>query len=94
MSGKAIRPLIITGLVLLALFAFLAGCEKDTALTTSASPSAAYAIDSSSCVACGLCVEACPHNAIRFQGTTPVIIQSRCQQCGACVNVCPQSAIR
>ncbi len=94
MRVKAIRPLIITGLVLVSLFAFLTGCEKDSALTTGASPSAAYTIDSSSCMACGLCVEACPHNAIRYEGATPVIIQSRCQQCGACVNVCPQSAIQ
>lgn len=52
-----------------------------------------YEIDQQTCIGCGKCQEACPHNAISFQGDKAVIIQSKCQHCGKCVSVCPEKAI-
>jgi ferredoxin len=86
------KTMIIVSLVLLAAFAFF-GCEKSTANITSASPDTEYSIDSASCMGCGLCVDACPHNALQIVGGRAVIIQSKCQQCGECVKACPRDAI-
>ncbi|MBN2243994.1 MAG: 4Fe-4S binding protein [Acidobacteria bacterium] len=44
------------------------------------------------CIQCGLCIEACPEQAIRINGITE-IDQSKCTGCGACANVCPNEAI-
>lgn len=72
-------------LVLIILLLIIAACKKATAYS--------YVIDQNSCIACGKCFEACPHNAIIYQGDKPVIIQSKCVQCGKCVSVCPENAI-
>ncbi|MFO7896486.1 MAG: 4Fe-4S binding protein [Candidatus Cloacimonadales bacterium] len=53
-----------------------------------------YEIDEAACTACGECVNACPHNAIVYDGDKPVIIQSKCVSCGECVSACPESAIK
>jgi ferredoxin len=44
------------------------------------------------CVACGACVDACPHDAITVDDVA-VIDQSKCVDCGACVDECPSDAI-
>jgi ferredoxin len=72
-------------LVIILFILVIAACNKATAYT--------YQIDSDSCLACGKCLEACPHNAIVYQGDKAFIIQSKCLQCGQCVAVCPEKAI-
>jgi len=44
------------------------------------------------CVACGACLLACPHNALRAAGQTLIRDPSACPACGACAEVCPSLA--
>jgi pyruvate formate lyase activating enzyme len=48
--------------------------------------------DASKCVACGGCVEACPHGATRTSGSGALYDRERCAACGACADVCPAEA--
>lgn len=50
-------------------------------------------IDSKRCNGCGLCVEACPSDALRLIDGLAHIEQNLCQGCEACVEACPQGAI-
>jgi ferredoxin len=46
------------------------------------------------CISCGLCVEACPHDAITLQGDGRAVIDlNLCTSCGECVRACPVNAI-
>ncbi|MDP8210127.1 MAG: 4Fe-4S binding protein [Candidatus Stygibacter australis] len=72
-------------LIIILFSLLIAACKIATAYS--------YVVDSESCLACGRCLEACPHNAIVYQGDKAFIIQSKCQQCGQCVAVCPEKAI-
>lgn len=45
------------------------------------------------CLGCGLCVRACPLEAISLVGGIAVIDRKRCNTCGACVEACRQGAI-
>jgi ferredoxin len=45
------------------------------------------------CISCGLCVEACPQNAMTLIEGKAVIDLNRCTACGECVRVCPVNAI-
>lgn len=45
------------------------------------------------CDGCGVCVEACPRNAISVEGETPVIDMVSCNGCGACVSACPKGTL-
>lgn len=45
------------------------------------------------CISCGLCVEACPQNAMSLVDGKAVIDLSLCTACGECVKVCPVNAI-
>lgn len=47
------------------------------------------------CNACGLCIPACPSQAISFDsnGDCVVVDEVRCQSCGECMSVCPVGAI-
>ncbi len=51
-----------------------------------------YVIDTTLCVECGECVEACPHEAIDEAAFK--IDDASCQKCGLCEEVCPSAAIR
>jgi len=54
-----------------------------------------YQIIDEKCPGCGLCVKACPQEAITFMGKKkPVILdQEKCIKCGACYDVCKLGAI-
>jgi RnfABCDGE-type electron transport complex B subunit len=46
------------------------------------------------CIACGLCVKACPVDAIQVVDNLAVIDYHKCMSCGKCVEVCPMHTIR
>ncbi len=53
-----------------------------------------YEIDADPCTGCGLCLKACPTEAITGEKKEPhVIDQSTCIQCGACYDVCNFGAV-
>jgi ferredoxin len=59
-----------------------------------------YRIIAGKCSACGLCKDACKHNAIIGEKSKPYrndfpfeIRQRRCAKCGECLTVCPEEAI-
>lgn len=49
-------------------------------------------VDSSLCVACGACADACPQDAITVEDVS-VIDASKYVDCGVCVDECPAGAI-
>ena len=44
------------------------------------------------CVKCGICVRACPYNAVSMK-EYPTFDESKCEGCFACYNHCPKKAI-
>jgi NADH-quinone oxidoreductase subunit F len=54
-----------------------------------------YLIDEKKCPGCGLCVKACPVEAITSMGKKkPVVLdQEKCIKCGACYDVCNLDAV-
>ena len=50
-------------------------------------------IDHILCDGCGVCVDACPTDAIVLHAGKACIEQELCKECQACVNICPQGAI-
>jgi heterodisulfide reductase subunit A len=51
-------------------------------------------VDEELCSGCGLCVAACPYEALAMHQRLPIAVvnQALCQGCGACVAVCPDKA--
>jgi len=45
------------------------------------------------CTGCGVCVDACPYNAIDMQEDIAIIDLPKCTLCGACIEQCPVDAI-
>ena len=46
------------------------------------------------CVACGVCIEVCPHNVFAMKETSIEIQhKDRCIECGACAKNCPTEAL-
>ncbi len=53
-----------------------------------------FAVIEQGCKKCGLCVKACPVDAIRWEkGTTAFIELDKCTQCTSCYDACPFMAI-
>ncbi len=48
-------------------------------------------IDIEKCISCGLCADACPKDAIRYDAV--YTIGEGCDECGDCIDVCPTGAI-
>jgi len=53
----------------------------------------AVKIIAAECVACGVCVDACPQDAITVDDIA-VIDNGKCIDCGACIDECPSDAIK
>jgi RnfABCDGE-type electron transport complex B subunit len=45
------------------------------------------------CIACSLCVKACPFDAITVQNNVAIIDHSLCRNCGLCIAKCPTKVI-
>lgn len=54
----------------------------------------AFVVDSEKCIACGVCINRCPTDAItEDEDGKAVINPDLCIACGICANVCPVDAI-
>ena len=51
-------------------------------------------VDEEKCVACGICVEVCPVNAIAMEDEAARIDMDDCIKCGKCHEVCPEHAVK
>ena len=50
--------------------------------------------DQKICVACGVCMKACPKDAISiFKGCYAVVDEAKCVGCGLCAKACPAGCI-
>ncbi len=55
---------------------------------------AAYIVDPDECIACGICINQCPTDAITADIDGKAVIDPElCIACGICANVCPVAAI-
>jgi hypothetical protein len=50
-------------------------------------------VDADLCIACGVCIDICPTNAIVLKDDKAFIINDLCRNCRKCVRVCPSGAI-
>jgi Fe-S-cluster-containing hydrogenase component 2 len=51
-------------------------------------------VDSEKCTGCGLCVDACPVEAIALENDKAKVDADKCVDCGRCVEECSNEAIR
>ncbi|MCI0496886.1 MAG: FAD-dependent oxidoreductase [Thermoplasmata archaeon] len=52
------------------------------------------AVDDAMCVGCGLCVAACPYNAIELKDGHAAVTEALCKGCGLCAATCRSGAIQ
>lgn len=50
-------------------------------------------VDEEACVACGLCVDACPVDALSLDGDYVEVDETLCENIGDCIAVCPVEAL-
>ena len=51
-------------------------------------------VDHNVCVACGVCMKACPRSAISiYRGCYAVVDEEKCVGCGLCGKACPAGCI-
>ena len=50
-------------------------------------------VDESTCTGCGICVDACPTQAISMVGDVAKVDPAKCDGDKACVDACPVQAI-
>ena len=51
-------------------------------------------VDARVCVACGVCMKACPKGAISIdRGCYAVVAEAKCVGCGLCARECPAGCI-
>jgi NAD-dependent dihydropyrimidine dehydrogenase PreA subunit len=50
-------------------------------------------VDTALCTACGICVEACPFDALEMGDDFVLVSQEACMGCGVCVSSCEQGAL-
>ncbi len=53
-----------------------------------------FHVDIRGCTGCGVCIDACPQQAITMHDNLAMINEDLCNQCGACADICPAGAIR
>jgi len=54
----------------------------------------AVQIGGEKCTGCGLCVDACPVEAISLENDKAKVDAEKCVDCGQCVEECPNEAIK
>ena len=52
----------------------------------------AVTINADDCIACSICVDECPNEALSVDDVA-VVDADLCVDCGACIDACPQNAI-
>lgn len=52
-------------------------------------------VDLTTCIRCGVCEMACPHDAVEVSnaGRRTITVYDTCVDCGICVDPCPVDAI-
>jgi NAD-dependent dihydropyrimidine dehydrogenase PreA subunit len=51
-------------------------------------------LDADKCIACGMCIEVCPHGVFAIRDRKAIILdRDLCMECGACEQNCPTDAI-
>jgi len=50
-------------------------------------------VDVNLCVGCGVCIDACPAQAISMNDNVAKVDAEKCVGCGVCVDSCPSQAI-